>query len=276
MTSTRADRGGAALPPHPTLTGYYQSDEQRPEFVRRLFDEAAPSYDRVERLIGLGAGPRYRRQALGRAGLGPGQRILDVATGTGLVAREAITLLGGSGHLVALDPSAGMLAEARRQLAIAGLMGLGERIPVRDASFDFLSMGYALRHLSDLTVTFQEFFRVLRPGGRVCLLELTRPTGRVPYTLLRCYLRSVVPVLTRLLTGSRDTALLMRYYWETIERCVPPEAIITALERAGFVNVRWTLVIGLFSEYTGARPGPGVAATPVPGGGNFFERVMPR
>jgi demethylmenaquinone methyltransferase/2-methoxy-6-polyprenyl-1,4-benzoquinol methylase len=273
-TNDREERGG--LPPHPTLTDYYRRDEDRPEFVRHLFDEAAPSYDRVERLIGFGAGGWYRRQALSRSGLVPGMRVLDVAVGTGLVAREALGVLGGDGLLVGLDPSAGMLRQACRHIALSGVLGVGEGIPVRDGSFDFLSMGYALRHLSDLHVTFREFHRVLRPGGAVCLLELTRPTGRVACTVLRSYLHVVVPFLTRIVSRSRETALLMRYYWDTVEQCVPPGDILSALEAAGFVNVRRTLVIGLFSEYTGIRAGAGIAAAPVRAGGNFFERVMER
>ena len=246
------------LAPHPTLAEYYGDDGKRPAFVRRLFDHSAPSYDRIERLVGLGSGPRYRREALERAGLVQGMRTLDVAIGTGLVARQAVTLVGDRRNVIGLDPSAGMLAEARRTIGLPGVLAMGEQIPLRDASFDFLSMGYALRHLADLTVTFREFWRTLKPGGTVCILELTRPQGPRAFKMLRFYLLKVVPFLTRLTTGSKENALLMRYFWDTINACVPPPAILRALADAGFVCLRRTLALGIFSEYVGRRPGPGI------------------
>lgn len=265
------------LAPHPVLTNYYGDAPRRPQFVQRLFDATAPSYDRIERLIGFGSGPWYRRDALTRAGLQPGMRVLDVAVGTGLVAREAITV-AGTGQVWGLDPSPGMLHEARRLLRLPGILGLGETLPLHDASIDFVSMGYALRHLEDLVRTFREFRRVLRPGGRVCILELTRPSNRVGRAILRAYLKRVVPFFTLVFTRSRDAKLLMQYFWDTIENCVPPDRILEALAAAGFVRVRRTLSLGLFSEYTGQAPGPEVAAVGDDDRrvrGNFAERVFP-
>jgi demethylmenaquinone methyltransferase/2-methoxy-6-polyprenyl-1,4-benzoquinol methylase len=272
-------RPDGALPPHPTLSGYYGRDEDRPDFVRGLFDSAAPDYDRIEGYMAFGWGRWYRREALARAGLFEGMRVLDVAIGTGLVAREAVRLAGGTSRITGLDPSAGMLAEARRHLGVRGVLGIGERLPFSDDSFDFLSMGYALRHLSDLAATLREFRRVLKRGGTLCVLELTRPGNRLGYAALRFYLRRVVPTFTRLRTRNREAELLMRYFWDTIETCVPPERILTAMDEAGFVDVRRALVIGLFSEYTGYKPGtrptpPGPARKPERS--NFFVRKMER
>jgi demethylmenaquinone methyltransferase/2-methoxy-6-polyprenyl-1,4-benzoquinol methylase len=250
MTEPRADQ---PLAPHPTLTPYYGSEENKPSYVRRLFDESAVSYDHIESRMAFGTGRWYRRQALERAGLTAGQRVLDVATGTGLVAREAVAITGDPRLVVGLDPSPGMLGEARRQLDISGVLAAGESLPWRDGSYDFLSMGYALRHLADLTVTFREFARVLRPGGTVLVLEWSKPSGRLHLAFLRFYLKWIVPVFTRLTTRNRDAAVLMRYFWETIDACVPPADILTALERAGFADVKRTLVLGMFSEYTGVK-----------------------
>jgi len=267
-----------SLAPHPVLADYYGDAAARPQYVQHLFDCTAPSYDRIERLIGFGSGPWYRRQALGRAGLAEGMSVLDVAVGTGLVAREAITIVKRPSLVKGLDPSPGMLREARRQLGLPAVLGFGECIPLRDASVDFVSMGYALRHLEDLTVTFREFARVLRPGGRVCLLELTRPANRVGCGMLRVYLKWVVPFFTGVFTRNRDARLLMRYFWETIQACVPPERIQQALCDAGFVRVRRTLVLGVFSEYVGRAPGPDVPPVTEADrrrGGTFAERVFP-
>jgi demethylmenaquinone methyltransferase/2-methoxy-6-polyprenyl-1,4-benzoquinol methylase len=265
------------LPPHPTLVDYYGEDNQRPAFVRRLFDSSAASYDAVEHLIGLGTGPWYRKNALIRAGLLPGMRALDVAVGTGLVARSEIKLVEPQGWVIGLDPSMGMLYEAHHNLGLQGIQGLGEQLPLRGDVFDFLSMGYGLRHLADLTATFREFHRVLKPGGKICILELTKPPGRFAYAALRFYLHKVVPLVTRITTRNRDAQLLMRYFWETIQMCVPPEKIMNSLKEAGFVTVRRLLALGLFSEYLACKaPLGGTTEIGVEDNekGDFFIRVQ--
>jgi demethylmenaquinone methyltransferase/2-methoxy-6-polyprenyl-1,4-benzoquinol methylase len=240
--------------PHPALTEYYGNSNHRRGFVRDLFNHTASDYDRVERMLAFGSGPWYRRRALTRAGLQPGMQVLDVAMGTGLVAREAIALSGGDGHVIGLDPSIGMVNEARSTLTLPVVLGRGEQLPLRSDSFDFLSMGYALRHVSDLDAAFREYFRVLKPGATVCVMEITRPRGRLALLGLRIYMKGVVPLLTRLLTRHRETARLMEYYWDTIEACVPPETILAALGRAGFENVRRHTSLEIFSEYLGRKP----------------------
>jgi demethylmenaquinone methyltransferase/2-methoxy-6-polyprenyl-1,4-benzoquinol methylase len=275
----REKRRDGTLPPHPTLSGYYRRDEDRAGFVRGLFDSAAADYDHIERGMALGAGRWYRREALRRSGLTEGLRVLDVAVGTGLVAREAVRLVGDRRLVTGVDPSVGMLLQARRHLALPCVLGTAERLPVRDATFDVVSMGYALRHLADLTVVFREFARVLRPGGTLCVLELTRPASAVGLAALRVYLRHVVPTLTRVRTRNRNAQVLMRYFWDTIEACVPAQRILGALDDAGFEEVQRTLAIGLFSEYTGRRPGPR-RETSGPGRkpdrNNFFVRRIGR
>ena len=241
------------LAPHAPLAGYYARAEHKSGFLRRIFDRTARDYDRVERVMALGTGSWYRRQALQRAGLAPGMKVLDVAAGTGMVAREAVTITGSPSHVIGLDPSGGMLKELTARLSIPVLLAGGENIPVSDGAFSFLSMGYALRHLSDLRAAFGEFFRVLRPGGRVCLLEITPPAARLPRALFRAYLRGVVPCLTRLMARHADSQLLWRYYWDTIAACVPPERVMHALTEAGFRDVRRHVELGVFSEYTGTK-----------------------
>jgi len=241
------------LAPHPTLERYYRDEQGRRQFVRHIFDRAAGNYDRVEKMMALGHGSWYRRRALVRSGLREGMRALDVAVGTGLVAREALAVVGAAGKVAGLDPSPGMLRQTREKLGLPAVMGFGETLPVRDASVDFLSMGYALRHLSDLTVTFREFHRVLRPGGRVCVLEMTPTRIRPLRALLKLYVRGVIPVLTRLTMRHEDTAVAWEYFWDTMDACVPPEEVMNALRAAGFTGVARYVEIGMFSEYTGTR-----------------------
>jgi demethylmenaquinone methyltransferase/2-methoxy-6-polyprenyl-1,4-benzoquinol methylase len=234
--------------PHPILGGYYADSAGKRRFVDSIFDATAPDYDRVERLLALGTGPWYRRQALLRAGLAPGMRMLDVAVGTGLVAKEALRILGDREAVVGIDPSAGMMAAAAAD-GIELVRGRAEALPFADHAFDFLALGYALRHLSDLQAVFREFRRVLRPAGRLLLLEITRPEGRVARGLLKLYMRGVVPILSRTVARHADTPRLYRYYWDTIEACVPPARVAQTLEATGFAGVERLVTLGIFSEF---------------------------
>jgi demethylmenaquinone methyltransferase/2-methoxy-6-polyprenyl-1,4-benzoquinol methylase len=241
--------------PHAPLAAYYgSSDDEHRAYLRRIFDDTASDYDRIERVLSFGSGPAYRRAALRRAGLASGAQVLDVGIGTGLVAREALALIGGQGRLVGVDPSAGMMGE----ISLPGvelITGRAEALPRESASSDFLSMGYALRHIDDVGAAFAEFFRVLRPGGRVLVLEISKPAGRVGTALLKTYMRAVVPAIARLVARRRDTAELWRYYWDTIEACIAPEQVLGALRAAGFESATRHVELGIFSEYVAVKPG---------------------
>jgi demethylmenaquinone methyltransferase / 2-methoxy-6-polyprenyl-1,4-benzoquinol methylase len=243
-----------STPPHPVLEEYYSTPAERQPFVGELFDGAASHYNRVGRMLDLGSGSWYRRQALQRAGLRPGMRLLDVATGTGLVARGGAAILGDSGRVIGVDPSRGMLGEARKTLSAPLLQGRAEALPFRSHSFDMLSMGFALRHVVDLEVAFQEYRRVLKAGGRLLLLEVSRPPSRMSRWLLRAHFRHVLPLMTRISAGNEPAQLLMKYYWDTIDRCVPPGTILDVLRRNGFVEVSRRVLFGFLSEYVAAKP----------------------
>lgn len=241
-----------ALPPHPGLSRYYKGAKEG--FVRQIFDQGAADYDRIEKMMALGTGSWYRRKALLRAGLEPGMKVLDVAVGTGLVAREEITVTGDAANVIGVDPSAGMIARARQALNIGAVRGTAENLPLAGEGFDFVSMGYALRHVSDLNLAFAQFFRVLRPGGSLCILELTRPRGALKSALLRWYMGVLIPAAARLVTRRAPSQLLWRYYWDTIESCVPPEQVTAAIAAAGFTDVQRYAELGIFSEYTARKP----------------------
>jgi demethylmenaquinone methyltransferase/2-methoxy-6-polyprenyl-1,4-benzoquinol methylase len=244
---------GDVLRPHTPLSAYYRDEIEHDQFLRRIFDDTANDYDRIERVLALGSGSRYRRAALQRAQLSAGAQVLDVGIGTGLVAREALALIGPHGRLVGVDPSPGMMGEATL-LGVELLCGRAEALPQPDATSDFVSMGYALRHIADVSSAFAEFFRVLRPGGRLLILEITKPTGRVGTIALKTYMRTVVPVIAQVVARKRDTAELWRYYWDTIEACIPPDSVLDALRRAGFASAQRHVELGIFSEYTAVKP----------------------
>ena len=238
-----------SLPPHPPLEQYANTPAARQRYVNALFDTGAPFYDRIESLMSFGTGGAYRRDALRRHGLVPGHQLLDVATGTGLVARAAADILGSVGRIVGLDPSRGMLKESQRNGNTCLVQGVGEALPFADATFDFLTMGYAMRHVPDLEVAFREYRRVLRRGGRVLILEISRPESTIGHRLAQIYFRRLVPLATRIGTGSAGAQDMMKYYWDTIDQCVPPAAIVGALAAAGFIDPRRAVSGGIFSEY---------------------------
>lgn len=239
--------------PHPVMHGYYADPESRVGFVRGLFNDTAHHYERINRLFSMGSGAWYRRYRLQRAGLRPGMRMLDVAIGTGLVARQAVALCGGKVEVIGLDLSEAMLAEVRRSLDIPLIQGLAERLPLADGSVDFIAMGYALRHVADLTATFREFRRVLKPGGTVLLLEIGRPTRPLVRGIVGVYLGRVVPLMSRLTGGGASGRTLMRYYWETIDQCVAPDVITQAMTAAGLTSVRCDVEFDVFRNFTGRK-----------------------
>ena len=244
----------APLRPHPTLDRYYRTDAERPALVNDLFDEGAPYYEWICRVMSFGTGEQYRKQTLCQAGLSAGMRALDVATGTGLVLRAAVNITGASGLAVGLDPSRGMLNECRKGCAAPLFQGRGEQLPFADASFDVVSMGYALRHVADLRALFTEYRRVLKPGGRVLILEITQPHSAAGRWLNRLYLRTVVPTVARLGTRAAAAGRMMDYFWDTIETCVPPDVILGALQGTGFRNATRRVTGGILSEFLAERP----------------------
>jgi len=243
--------------PHLPLTDYYQTEQDRQAYLRRIFDNTAADYDRIESMLAWGTGPRYRREALIRGGLKTGMKVLDVGVGTGLVAAQACVLAGDAALVTGVDPSPGMLAASRLPDTMVLIEGRAESLPFPDNHFDFLSMGYALRHIGDLSVAFAEFERVLKPGGRLCLLEITKPKSRFGQWLLRNYMRGVIPLLAGFVSRQKGTATMWRYFWDSIEACVPPEHVIATLSAVKLTHVKRHLELGVLSEYHAIKAVPG-------------------
>ncbi len=248
------------------LAPHYESLSEKQSFLRDIFDRSARHYEGIARWGFFGTGQWYRREVLKRKGLKPGMQVLDVATGTGPTARAVAEVVGDPTAITCLEPSRGMLTESRRLLPTASYVQAGaDFLPFADASFDFLTMGFALRHVSGLASAFAEFYRVLRPGGKVLILDVTKPAGSFAVMMWKFYFRDLMPRLTRIFTKSDDAAALMRYYWDTMEFMVPPADVLAALTGAGFQKVERELSLGVFSEYQGIKDGDApTAAASVP------------
>ena len=250
---TANERPDQPLPPHGTLSSYYADDADRSRYVRELFDRSARHYDTIERIFGNG-GLLYRRLSLRLNGLRPGMRVLDVAVGTGAVARGAAKEVGPAGRVFGVDPNRAMMEQARRSFAGPLTQGVAQALPFASDSFDFVTMGIALRHVSDLKAAFREYLRVLKPGGRLWILEAHVARSRLGHALTRLVWAKLIPGLTLLFTRSRDAKLLMDYYWDTVDQCVAPEEIVSALASVGFQHARVRVTLpGAFCEYKGQK-----------------------
>ncbi len=232
---------------------YYNSRDEKQRFLRRIFDDTAEHYEGIARWGWFGTGARYRRDALRRHGLRPGMRAIDVASGTGQVARELVRILGGPEHVVCTEPSAGMIAELKKSVSCEAHQATAEALPVPDASFDFLTMGFALRHVDDLEAAFREFRRVLKPGGTALILDVTVPEHPVGRSIFKAYFKHILPQATYVFARSREARRLMRYYWDTMEQMTPREEVTDFLRQAGFSEAEHKILLGCFSEYAAKR-----------------------
>jgi len=177
------------LAPHPPLENYYGDASKREGFVRTIFDDTAPWYDQTISFMSFGSGDRYRREAVLRNGLKPGMTMLDVASGTGVVARAALEATKNDVDVVALDPSIGMLRAGRT--GVDKVQAKAESLPMASNHFDFLTIGFALRHFADLRGVFDECRRVLKPRGRPPLADQGRHGVHADFSELRRHLHPV-------------------------------------------------------------------------------------
>ncbi|MGH7051345.1 MAG: class I SAM-dependent methyltransferase [Acetobacteraceae bacterium] len=238
---------------HALIADYYTDPARQLLFARDLFNRTAEHYDTVNRLFSLGSGAWYRRACLRWAGLRKGQQVIDVAVGTGLLAREAIAITGERRSVIGVDVSEAMLAIARKNLGIPLVQGAAEALPLDASVADFVTMGYALRHVADLKATFGEANRVLRPGGRLVVLEISAPRRILGRTLAWAYIGSIVPLLSLLATRDPRACMLMRHHWKTIANYVPPEAVTRVMVDSGFGGVDCWSEWDLFRCYVGRK-----------------------
>jgi demethylmenaquinone methyltransferase / 2-methoxy-6-polyprenyl-1,4-benzoquinol methylase len=207
-----------------------------PERVREMFDRIAPVYDAMNRVMSAGLDRSWRRAAA-RSVVGPGDSVLDVCCGSGdlaLAARDA------GGRVTGLDFSQPMLERARRKAPeIDWVEGDALSLPFGDEAFDAVTIGFGLRNLADAARGLAELRRVLRPEGRIAVLELTRPRGALA-PFYRLWLELLVPAGARLLPGGSEYG----YLPASVRRFPGPVDLARLLDGAGFGEIRWRLFAG--------------------------------
>jgi demethylmenaquinone methyltransferase/2-methoxy-6-polyprenyl-1,4-benzoquinol methylase len=239
------------------VAAYYADPARRLTLMRDLFNRSARYYNLVNLLVSLGSGAWYRRFCLRRAGLRPGKIVVDIATGTGLLAREALTLTGKTGTVIGVDVSEAMLAIAQRNLGIPLIQASAEALPFKCGIADFVTMGYALRHVADLQQAFTEAKRILRPGGTMLLLEVSAPRNRISRALAGVFIGFLIPRLSQLTARDVRARNLMQYHWQTILSYMPPDVVMRVMRDSGFEKVACTSYIDLFHYYIGHKPHDG-------------------
>jgi len=204
----------------------------RPSIARELFAPLALDYERWARVLSLGQDSRWRRAMVGRLDLPPGSLVLDLAAGTGQIGRE----LARCGHrVVSCDQSVEMLAGGAHPGAV--LVATAERLPLADGAFDAVTFGYLFRYVDDTAGCLAEITRVVRPGGRVAMVEFGRPRG-VPGILWKGYTRVVLPVAGAAISpGWRRVGRFLGPSIEEFHQRLPPERLVRIWAEAGLDDV---------------------------------------
>jgi demethylmenaquinone methyltransferase / 2-methoxy-6-polyprenyl-1,4-benzoquinol methylase len=214
----------------------YRSGRLAPDGIRLMFDRIAPVYDAMNRLMTAGLDQRWRR-ITAEAAVHPGDRVLDACCGTGDLALAA---LSAGGRVTGLDFSEGMLDRAQRKSNdVEWVCGDALALPFADASFDAVTVGFGVRNLENLDRGLQEFHRVLRPGGRLAVLEITRPRGLLAL-FYRLWFDGLVPLAGKALPGGGAYT----YLPASVRRFPGPSELAERMRQAGFDPVAYRLFAG--------------------------------
>ena len=218
-----------------------------PDGVRAMFDRIAPVYDAMNRVFTMGLDGRWRKLAAA-AVVTPGDRVLDAACGTGDL---AIAARDAGGMVTGLDFSERMLERARRKSSqIKWVQGDALALPFEDGSFDAATIGFGIRNVDDLDAGLRELARVVRPGGRLAVLEITRPTG-ILRPFFRLWFDVLIPLAGKALPGG---GVAYSYLPASVRRFPGPDDLADALRRAGFADVGYRLLAGgIVSLHVGRR-----------------------
>jgi demethylmenaquinone methyltransferase/2-methoxy-6-polyprenyl-1,4-benzoquinol methylase len=219
-----------------TPTEQHRAGRLDADAVRQMFDRIVPVYDPMNRVMTAGLDRRWRRQAA-EAVVEPGDAVLDACCGTGDL---ALACAQAGGRVTGLDFSEKMLERARQKdQSIQWVHGDLLALPFPEAAFDAATVGFGVRNVADLEAGFRELNRVLRPGGRLACLEITRPRGALS-PFFRAWFDGVVPLLGRVLPGGEAYT----YLPASVRRFPGPKELAGLLAQAGFTEIRWTVLGG--------------------------------
>ncbi len=231
---------------------------QKAQRVRAVFDSVARRYDLMNDLMSGGVHRLWKRFALSLTGLRPGDRVLDVAGGTGDLAMGLCAQVGKSGLVVLTDVNAAMLDAGRDRLIDAGLVGNvlyaqadAEQLPFADESFDCVTISFGLRNVTDKPRALLAMRRVLKSGGQLLVLEFSKPTNAALESAYDAYSFRVLPLLGQVVAGDADS---YRYLAESIRRHPDQETLLSMMREAGLEECRYyNLTGGIVAVHRGYR-----------------------
>ncbi len=245
-------------PDDSTHFGYQSvSKDEKAGLVRDVFDSVASRYDLMNDLMSGGLHRLWKRFTVTQAALHSGDVVLDLAGGTGDLAREFSRKVGKEGHVVLADINAAMLRQGRARLIDAGVSGNlsiaqvdAEKLPFADSAFDCISIAFGLRNVTDKDSALRSMLRTLKPGGKAMILEFSEPSKAIKpaYDL---YSFKVLPVLGRLIARDADS---YQYLAESIRMHPDQETLKSMMESAGFERCRYhNLAAGIVALHIGYR-----------------------
>jgi demethylmenaquinone methyltransferase/2-methoxy-6-polyprenyl-1,4-benzoquinol methylase len=230
--------------------------EDRAALVREMFDRIAGRYELLNTVMTAGLHRLWNRKVLEAAGLRPGDRVLDLACGTGTLTRDLAGRVGPTGYVLGVDFSGEMLraAQTRPLPNVEYRLGDATDLPeVEDGSFDAATIAYGARNIPHLDALFGEMARAVRPGGRVVCLEIARPTGRIPSLFYGLWFDRIVPRVGAIVSGD---AWAYSYLPRSVKEFVAPDILCAIMERNGLQNVTWgRLAGGVITLHSGTRRG---------------------
>lgn len=219
-------------------------------YVRTMFTRIARRYDLMNRVMTGGQDRRWRRQVIQLARLSQNASLLDIGTGTGDLAREALAQFPHT-RVIAADFTLEMMRVGQQRGALSFISADALRLPLESVSFDAVVSGFLMRNVIDLQKALQEQYRVLKKGGRVVILDTTRPKKNLFSPLIWLHMHIVIPLLGRLLTGSSDA---YRYLPETTEGFVTAEEMAVRMAAAKFKKINYQrLMLGTIAIHWGEK-----------------------
>jgi demethylmenaquinone methyltransferase/2-methoxy-6-polyprenyl-1,4-benzoquinol methylase len=224
---------------------------------RLMFDSIARHYDGTNKILSFGLDGMWRRRAVSRLNLGAERRYLDVGCGTGDIALEILRQAPES-KVVGIDPSQEMLSRGQLKISEAGLsdsisliMGDVLGLKFEDESFDGAITSFCIRNVTDRRQGLSEIRRVVRPGGRLVILELTQPTGAIMRPLFSIYARVVMPIVTKIMSS----VSAYRYLTDSMVDFPRPEMILDLMKEVGFIERRYARMTGgIVTLFEGNKP----------------------
>ena len=221
---------------------------EKTHLVHQVFESVADNYDLMNELMSMGVHRLWKRQLVASSGIGRGDRVLDLAGGTGDIAALLSRKVGGSGEVVLSDINPAMLAVGRRRLEDRGLVGNitytlanAESLPFPDGHFDGVTIAFGLRNVTDKDRALREMYRVLKPGGKASILEFSKVQPRMLGKLYDGYSFGVLPVLGRFIARDADS---YQYLAESIRKHPDQETLAEMMRSAGFTGVRYQNLSG--------------------------------